>query len=832
MMDKVHALRLVVKLQLRRWTVAEGVMMDSLLQDLRYAARQMTKSPGFTLAAVLSLAIGIGLNTAVFSGMDAVVLRPLALPRLDRVVTVAEQRTSGTEEWVALANYQDWVRNSHAFAELAVRKDTGVALTGDGDAEQIAASFTSASFFPALGIKAQLGRVYREDESRPGHDSAAVLNYGFWQRRFGGDPAVLGHKIELDQHAYTVVGVMPKSMEYPSTTDVYLPLAARAEDLADRKSHDYQVVGRLKDGVTVTQAQAEMRIVADQLARQYPGTNQSWSVHVAPLLDVINGPYTPAYYRMMLGGTLFVLMVVCANVANLQLARGIARRPEIAMRNALGATRWRVLRQLLTENILLGLAGALGGLAFGELCLHMIVAAMPARVARFVAGWSNMKLDGRAFAFSLLLAGLAGVVAGLAPAIDCFRVNAIENLKAGSRAATGSGRSHRLRNFFAVAQIALAVSLVIGATLIGKGLNSWFHLPDRFRPNQTLTFNLTLPATRYATAEQRSNFYAATLVRLRTLPGVTHAEMATALPYDDNGWVRDVEIEKRPASPGKLQSAYYLPISDGYFDGLGIPVIAGRAFHGDDSLLSEPVAIVSERFVREYFPGEDPLGHHIRMGRDKGEPWMTIVGVAKETDYSLWDPTVHPAVYVSSIQAAPASTGFILTTNRDPILLAPSAHAAIAHLDPLLPVDAMETYSQLLRDNLVGLMYAAAMLAFDGAFALFLAAMGIFAVMSNLVMERKREIGVRLALGALRENVLKLMLARAGRLVVTGLAIGLVSAFFLAIGLRSLLQGVEPNDPWVFSGVAGVIASVALLSSWLPARRAVRADPMAALRDE
>ena len=806
--------------------------MNSLLQDLRYAARQMTKSPGFALAAVLSLAIGIGLNTAVFSGMDAIVLRPLALPRLDRVVTLVEQSTSGTYEQVTLANYQDWARNSHAFEELAVRKDTGVALTGDGDAEQIAASFTSAGFFAALKTNTLLGRVYREDECERGHDSVAILSYGFWQRRFGGDSAILGHRIELDQHAYTIIGVMPKSMQYPSTTDVYLPFAPRSEELADRRSRDYLVIGRLKDGFTVRQAQAEMRTVAEQLARQYPVTNKSWSVHVAPLLDDINGPDTAAYYRMMLGGTLFVLMVVCANVANLQMARGIARRPEIAMRSALGATRWCVLRQLLTENILLGLAGAVGGVAFGALCLRLIVMAMPARVARYLAGWSNITLDGRALAFSLLLAGLAGIVAGLAPALDSWRVSAIDNLKAGSRGTIGSGRTHRLRNLLAIVQMALAVSLVIGATLIGKGLDVWFHLPDRYRPNQTLTFSLTLPATRYATAEQRSNLYTDVLARLRTLPGVTHAAMTTALPYDDSGWLRDVEIAKRPANAGRFESAYYMPISGGYFDALGIPVVAGRPFNSNDSLSSQPVAIVSERFVREYFPAGNPLGQHIRMGRDSQEPWLTIVGVAKETDYSLWDPTIHAAVYVSSTQAAPASTLFLLTTDGDPMVLARSAHEAIAHLDRLLPVDAMETYTGLLRDNLTGLIYVAAMLGFDATFALFLAAIGIFAVMSNLVMERRREIGVRLALGADRENVLNLILARAGRLIVVGLASGLGFALLLASGLRNLLQGVKPNDPVVFAGVAGMIAAVALFSSWLPARRAVQDDPMAALREE
>ena len=807
--------------------------MNALLQDVRYAVRQLAKSPGFTLAAVLSFAIGVGVNTAVFSSMDAVVLRPLAVPRLDQVVTVAEQRLSGSYEQVALANYEDWIRNSRSFEELAVRKEIGITLTGAGDAEQIQASITTHNFFTVLRANAQLGRVYSEEECQPGRDSVAVLNYGFWQRRFGGDPTVLGSNIELDQRTYTVIGIMPKSMQYPSTADVYLPLAPRPEELANRSAHDYLVTGRLRNGVTVQQAQAEMRTLAEHLATHYPVTNQGWSVHVEPLLDGINGPYTPAYYRMMLGGTLFVLMIVCANIANLQLARGLTRRPEIAMRTALGASRWRVLRQLLTENALLGMAGAVGGLAFGKLYLHLTLITMPERVARYMAGWSNISLNGRALVFSLLLAGLAGVVAGVTPAVEALRVNLVDQLKAGSRATIGSGRTHRLRNLFAIAQIALAVALVIGAALISKGLDAWFHMADFYRPKQTLTFTVALPESRYATPARRADWYAASLRRVRVLPGVTHAELTSALPYDDNGWVRELEIEGRPVVPGKFQSALDLPVSAGYFDALRIPIIAGRVFSGSDSPDSQPVAIVSERFVGQYFPGGNPLGNQIRMGgRLSHEPWLTIIGVAKETNYSLWDPAPHAAVYLDAAQALPASAQYIVTTDGDPLALARPVHAALAGIDPLLPLNAVETYAQLLNDNLTGLMYAAAMLGFDALFALFLAAVGIFAIMNHSVSERIREIGIKLALGAARKDVLGMVLARVGKLTVAGLSCGLLLAFAMARGLRSLLQGVTPNDPIVFAGVAGAIALVALVSSWLPARRAMQVDPMTALREE
>jgi putative ABC transport system permease protein len=762
------------------------------------------------------------------------VLHPLAVPQLDRVVTVAEQQDRGGYEQAALANYQDWARQSRSFEELAVRTSADMSLTGAGDAAHVRAALTSANFFSVLRTQALLGRVYGESECRPGSDAVAVLNYGFWQRRFAGDPAVLGRKIQLDQRVYTVIGVMPKTVQYPSDVDFYLPFAPTPRQLGDRALHGYMVTGRLRDGVTVKQAQAEMRIVAERLAQAYPATNLGLSAHVEPLLDGINGDLTPMYYRLTMGATLFVLLVVCANVSNLQFARGIARRPEIAMRTALGASRWRIMRQLLMENILLGIAGAAGGLIFGGVYLHVILITMPARVARYMAGWSNTSLNGRVMAFSLLLAVGAGVISGIAPAVEALRLNLVEQLRSGSRGTTSSRRSGRLRSIFAVSQIALAVALVIGAALISKGMWRLLHLADGYSPNKVLTFNVNLPQARYDTPRKQAAWYQDSLQKLRALPGVSHAELSTALPYSDNGWLQDCAIENRPVVPGKFQSALRLPVSDGYFAAFRISIVAGRAFSTSDSLGSQPVAIVSQQFVARYFPGENPIGRRIRMGDSKTsqEPWLTIVGVAQETSYSTWDETLKPAVYMSAAQLPPLRATYALMTDGDPLALAVPARKALAGLDSALPLDVLMTYEQYLHELLTGLMYAAAMLAVDALIALLLAAIGIFGVMGNLVGERTREIGVRLAMGASREDVMSLILSRAAWLTGTGVCVGLVMAFALAHLVANLLRGVRSDNPGVFAAITATVAAIALATSWLPARRASRIDPIVALRDE
>src|SRR3984885_9482511 len=461
--------------------------MNTVLQDLRFAVRQLSKSPGFTLAAILTLTIGIGANAALFSSMDAVVMHPLVVPRLDRVMSVSEEQ-DGDYHWVTLGNFEDWSRQSRSFEEMALFGQSDMSLTGAGDAAHVDAARTSPNFFTVLQTPAFLGRAFVAGDAQPGRDEVAVLNYGFWLRQFSGDPGILGRKIELNKHAYTIIGVMPKTMQYPPSIDIFIPFAPTPQQMENRSDHDYNVIGRLRDGVTPMQAQAEMRAIAEHLAQAYPASNARWSVHVETLLDNMNGPYTPRYYKLIMAATLFVLLVVCANLANLQFARGIARRPEIAMRTALGASRWRIIRQLLTENILLGLGGALGGMIFAEAYLHIILIAMPPRVARYMPGWSNTSLNGRALMFTMLLAVTAGVVSGFAPALEALRVNLVNQLKSGSRRSPRSGRTHRLRSIFAVTQIAFAVALVIGAALMSKGMDAMLHVADSFNPNKALVF--------------------------------------------------------------------------------------------------------------------------------------------------------------------------------------------------------------------------------------------------------------------------------------------------------------------------------------------------------
>jgi putative ABC transport system permease protein len=812
--------------------------VQSLIQDLQYAIRQLWKSPGFTITAVLTLAIGIGANTASFSIMDAVVLRPLAVPDLNHVVSLYERQNQGDLQPATLANVEDWQRQSRSFEELAVRKNADLSLTGVGDPAPVQADYTTPSFFRVLRTSAFLGRVFNESETQPGRNNVAVLSWGSWKSHFGADPKVLGKTVELDRQAYTIIGVMPKTMQYPSTADFFVPFSPTAKEQHDRSSHDYLVIGRLRQGVSVGQPQAELNVISGELAKNYPATNQARSVKVETLLSDMNGDLTPLYFNLIQGATLFVLLVVCANIANLQFARGIARRPEIAMRTALGAGRFRLLRQLLTENILLGLIGGAGGLLFALLYMHVSEITMPERVARYLAGWSNISLNGRALGLSLLLALGAGIISGFAPALEALRINLVDQLKSGSRSVTGSGRTRKLRNILAVSQISLAVALVIGAALMCKGMLAMLHLGDRYQPAQTLIFNVHLPANRYDTPEKVAAWYSRSLDALRGLPGVKSAAIAGALPYSDEAWLDECQIENRPAKPGDSLSALRLPVNAGYFDAFRIALASGftggRLFNSADDPHSQPVAVISREFASRYFPKENPLGHRIRMGHDGAgqTPWLTIIGVVDEANYSLWERSHPAAVYMNAAQLPQAAMTFSILANGDGRAIAPEVRKALAALDPVLPLDGVESYEQYLRERLAGMFYVAATLGLDAFIALLLAAIGIFGVMANLVGERTREIGVRLAMGAQREDVLGMILRRAVWLTGLGVGVGLVLAFGLAHGVANLLYEVSPNDPLIFASITAAITAIAMLASWLPARRASRIDPMVALRDE
>jgi putative ABC transport system permease protein len=805
-----------------------------MLGDLKYALRQLRKSPGFAVTAVLTLAIGIGANVAVFSLMDALVLRPLAVPEMSRVVTVAEEQTRGDYKQVALANYTDWVRQSRSFEDLAVRTSGDMSLTGAGDATHVESAYLSPNFFSVLRAKPQLGRVFRNDEAQAGRDGEAVLSYSFWQRHFGADAEVVGRNVELNGRAYRVIGVMPRTLEYPSTADVFLPLAATPQQMEDRSGHGYLVIGRLRNGVTVAQAQAEMQGIAERLAKTYPATNLGWSVKVAPLLEDVNGTLTPLYMRLILGATGFVLLIVCANVANLQFARGLGRRNEIALRTALGASKTQLLRQLLAESLLLAVLGAAAGLLLAKLDLHLAIITMPERVARYVAGWGTISLSGRALVLSMVLAVGAGVVSGITPALEALRVNLVDQLKVGGRSTTGGGRLHRLRNIFAVAQVALSVALVIGAALMAKGMLAMLHRADVHEPKRVLTFKVNLPEEHYGTREERAAWFEKSLDSVRALPGVKAAEVSTALPEGNEGaWVDDFRIENRSLVPGQVESAHRLAVSAGYFRMMHMSVLDGRDFNGSDGRDTTPVALVSQKFVERYFPKENPLGHRVRMGDSRSdEPWVTIVGVVEDVNYSWTEESKEPAVYLNVAQLPPSGATYLITSHGDPLAMTPAVRQALKVLDATLPLDAVQTYEGYLHEAFTGLMQAATMLGVDAAIALLLAAIGIFGVMANLVAERRREIGVRLAVGARREDVLRMMLGRAGRLAAMGVGIGLVMAAGLAHAVASLLYGVRSYDFAVFATATAAIIAITLFSGYIPARRAAAVDPMDALREE
>ena len=807
-----------------------------MFADLRYALRQLRKSPGFALTAILTFAIGIGANTVVFSFMDALVLHPLAIPNLDRVVTVAEQQNSADAKLVALANFEDWKRQSHSFDNLAARAYQDMNMSGAGDAAHVEASAITPGYFSIIGAKPWLGRVFRDDEAQPGRDAVTVISYSFWQRQFGGDASILNRSVELDGRNYTVVGIMPRSLGYPTSTDVFVPFAATPDQRNDRHTHDYQVFARLRPGVTPAAAQAEMKQIAQRLEYQYPSTNLGWSVSVAPLLKDINGDLTTMYFRLIMAATGFVLLIVCANIANLQFARGLGRRSEIAVRTALGARRWLLLRQLLVESILLGIAGAAAGLLFAQIGLHVELAYMPERVARFLTGWSTVSLNSRALILSMILAVAAGVISGIAPAFEALRINLVDQLKAGSRTSIGSGRSHRLRNIFAVAQISLAVALVIGAALMAKGMRAMLHMADRFHPAQTLTFDVHLPLKSYATPEQQAAWYTDSLARLRAIPGVKSAQVATSLPQGNEGsWMDDFQIENRSIVPGQSQTAGRLAVSAGFFQSMDMHILSGRPFEQQDGFTSMPVAVVSRNFAQKYFPNTSALGHRIRMGASgqSSQSWITIIGVSEDVSFDWTQDGTLPAIFLNVAQIPPQAAKYIVISGGEsPLSLASAIRKSLAALDRTLPLDAMQTYEGYLHEALTGLIYAASMLILDACIALLLAAIGIFGVMANLVSERRREIGLRLTLGARREDVTRMFLRRAGVLTLIGLGAGVVMAAGLARVAASLLFGVNPGDIAVFVTATIAIAAIALLSSWLPVRSASGVDPVQTLREE
>jgi len=809
--------------------------MNALLQDFRYAFRTLLKSRGFTALAVIALALGIGANTAIFSVADAFLRKPVAFPHLDRIVMLFNRAPGDTQGWefASPADYLDWEKQSRSFEQIGAFEWSSFNLTRTGDPEKLQGAAISADLFKMISAKPLLGRVFSAEETEAGRGQETILSYGLWERRFSSDPQIVGKTVTLDGRSFDVVGVMPRDFSFPMSTQIWTPLAMSEDEKAVRDSHHVVSMALLKPGVTIAQAQAEMDILQKRAETNFPKTETGWSVWIMPLRLYAAGLLSVEYSLVLLGAVGFVLLIACANVANLLLARSVGRQKEIAVRRALGASRWRIIRQLLAESLLLAFAGAGIGLLIGEWGIELIVKNMPPEVARYIPAWSSIKLDRDTFIYTMAMTVIVGILAGLAPALQGSRPDLVESLKETGRGTTGGRARQRMRSAFVVAEIALSLVLLVGAVLMVKGVNAIFRMNFNFEPQSVLTMRMTLPESKYKDSAQQAAFYDRMLQSVGSLAGVKEAALASVVPFGIGGASDDFSIEGQPARPGEYRTANRETISPAYFRLLHVALRQGREFTNADAADRPGVAIISESLARRFWPGGSALGRHIKMGRDdEPGPWLTIAGVVSDVTYQIFDRNPPYAIYLSYRQQSYADTYLVVRTTSDPRGMIPAIRGSVASVDPDQPVYDAMTLERVISNAIVGLSYVAANMGILGLIALVLASVGVYGVMAYAVTERMHEIGVRLALGARPKDVMRMLISRGLVLTAIGIAIGLPLTFALARLLASLLFGVSATDLISFGGGAAALAGVALLACYFPARRAMRVDPMVALRYE
>ncbi|HWQ31519.1 MAG TPA: ABC transporter permease [Blastocatellia bacterium] len=808
--------------------------MGTLLADVRFGFRMLLKKPGITVIAVLALALGIGANSAVFSMLNAILLRPLPFDDLDRIVALWERVPGqGVERnETAIANYLDWKAQNQSFEHLAIYTWWSANLTGIEPPERIRGFRVSANLLDAVGVKPALGRNFTADEEQPGRDAVAILSHGLWQRRFGGDPEIVGKTITLNGLSRTIVGVMPQDVNFPRGGEVMAPLAITPELARNRGSHGYLTVARLKPGVTVAQAQSDLDEIARRLAEQYPNTNTGRGVSVTPILADTVRSYKAASLVMM-GAVGFVLLIACANVANLLLARATARQREIAVRLAMGASRWRIIRQLLTESAILGLTGGAAGLLVALWGVEALKAALPDDAQMNMPGFNQLGVNERVLIFTLAVSLLTGLIFGLAPAWQASKPDLNETLReGGGKALAGSGR-HRLRSLLVVAEIALSLVLLIGAGLQMKGFLNLLSTSPGFNSDSVLTMTLTLPAAKYRDKPQRRDFFRQLAERLSTLPAVEAAGMVNYIPLGQSNSSNSYLVEGIPdPPPGQDFIGRYRVCTPDYFRAMGIRLIKGRVFTEADTADSQPVVIVNEALERKFWPGGSALGKHLRnSGPIERNPWLLIVGVVADVKHEM-DQPVTPEFYVPHTQDAWATMVIVARTQTEPLALAQAVRHEVQTLDRDQPVSDIRTMTQVRDRSIMHYRFSGAVLAVLAVFALLLATTGIYGVMSYAVSQRTHEIGIRMALGADSREILRLVIGHGLRLTMAGMGVGLLGAYGLGRAMGSLLFGVSATDWQTYFSLSLLLALVALLACWLPAQRATRVDPMIALRDE
>ena len=808
----------------------------NLWHDARYGARMLRKSPGFTLTAVLTLGLGIGATTAVYSVSDALLWKPVPLPHMETLVSVAQRIPGEPNHWNSMSPADlDDIRHDGTTLESMAAYQQGMAniVGAGGEPERAFQGLVAANFFEVMGVQPAMGRGFQPGEDQPGREREVILSDKLWRNKFGADPSIVGRTIRLDDRNHEVIGVMPASFDFPLATELWTPLALTADQRPNRIGQMLADVARLKPGTTVEQAGGEMDRIAARLAKTYPDSNKNRGFMVWPLHRMMVDSETEQYLKMLLGSVIFVLLIACVNVANLQFARATSRLREVAVRTALGAGRSRVIGQLVTESVLLSLAGAAFGLLVAKAGIALVRDNMPPEIQRYILGWQNMQLDGRALLFTLLAAVAAGIIAGLAPAWQCSRPNLTDTLKEGGRGSSVGGAKHRLRGFLVATEIALAVVLLVGAGLMVRGFQSMLVAGERIEPATLLTLRLALTDAKYKEPHQIYSFYSSVLDRINALPGVRAAAVVTAMPYSDHSNGRFFTIEGRPPEQGDLPVAMYQVASPSYFPTVHIPLRAGRVLSDGDGPDAPKVVVISEGLAKRWWKNESPLGKRVRMGGVTSKaPWLTIVGVVGDLVHNPYDREPRRTVYLPYQQAPSLWMDVGVRTAGDPLRAGPSVTAAIRAVDREQPITGMMTMQKAISNRAIGLNYMAWMMGIFGVIALALSAIGVYGVMAYLVSEQTHEIGIRMALGAPRGGVLAMVFRRGMITIAAGLAVGLPLAFGFSRLMGSLIFGVTGTDAPSFLGIPLALVVAASLAIYIPARRAMRIDPIVALRYE
>jgi putative ABC transport system permease protein len=810
--------------------------LEEIWLDLRYGARMLAKNSGFTVVAVLTLALGIGANTAIFSVVNALLLRPYPYKDQDRLVWLWETRLPEIpRNSPSPANFLDWQKQNTVFEQLEAINVNDYNLIGEGNPERIRGMVITHGFLSMLGVRPQIGRDFFPDENRPGHGNVAIFSHELWQRRFGGDPNIINRKIMLDDRQFTVIGVMPPiSGLNLRRTEIWTPIAFTAEQTENRRVGILNVIGRLKPGVTMERARSEMSAIADRLAKQYPDSNADWNVIVSSLLeDAVNETGIKTPLLLLLGAVAFVLLIACANVANLLLARAAARQKEIALRTALGASRWRIVRQLLVESLLLSLAGGITGLMLANGGLKILMAQSDIDWPRIM----NVSLDLHILAFTVSITLLTGLSFGIVPALQASKPNLNEMLKDAGRGSTGGRRQHAVRNALVVLEVTISMVLLVGAGLLMKSFIGLHKVDPGFNPKNALTVAISLPERKYPEKNRQAAFYKQLGERVSALPGVKATSVASNVPFSNyhwGNWDRGFRIEGRTSnSSGNDGGGAYYSVSPNYFKAMGIPLLRGRLFTEFDTESAPRVAIINSTMATRFFPGEDPIGKRIQLTdrvRNGSQVYREIIGIVADVKSDALDQQAHPQIYEAYTQEPFPSMTLVVRVAGDPIGLGESIRREVFQLDKEQPVFGIQTLERLISTSTSQQRFSMMLLGVFAAAAIALASIGLYGVMSYAVAQRKHEVGIRMALGAQPRDVLGLILFQGLRLTLGGIAIGLIAAWAATRLLINLLYGVSATDPLTFIGVSLLLIGVSLLACYLPARRATKVDPLVALR--